>query len=76
MTFSDEGIMYAENCQVPEMNLRVNLEIVFKKTDDKNCIVTWRFINASETPLAEETGRIFFDRLTTIMDKLKAYCEK
>ncbi len=76
MTFSDEAIMYAENCQVPEMNLRVNLEMVFKKTDDKNCIVTWRFINTSETPIPEETSRFFFDRLTTIMDELKAFSEK
>ncbi len=54
MTFTDEGIMYAENCQIAEMNLRVTLEIVFKKTGDKSCIVTWRFINTNETPLAEE----------------------
>lgn len=76
MTFTDEGIMYAENCQIAEMNLRVTLEIVFKKTGDKSCIVTWRFINTNETPLAEETSRIFFDRLKTIMDELKVYSEK
>ena len=76
MTFTDEGIMYAESCQIPQMNLQVTLEIVCKKTDHKSCIVTWRFINTSETPLTEETSRIFFDRLKTIMDELKAYSEK
>ena len=68
--------MYAESCQITEMNLQVDLELVFKKIDDKNCIVTWRFINTSEIPLTEATSRIFFDRLKTIMDELKDYSEK
>jgi len=76
MTFSDEGIMYAESCLIPEMDLQVNLEIVCKKSGDKNCIVTWRFINSSVKPLPEETGRIFFDRMKTIMDELKDFSEK
>ena len=76
MTFTEEGIMYAESCQVPELNLQVTLEMVFKKTGVKSCIVTWRFINTSETPIPEETSRFFFDRLITIMDELKAWCEK
>ncbi len=76
MTFTDEGIMYAESCLIPELKLHVTLEIVFKKTNNKSCIVTWRFINNSETPLADETSRIFFDRLKTIMDELKNYSEK
>lgn len=76
MSFTEEGIMYAESCQIPELNLRGNLEIVCKKTDEKSCYVTWRFINAGETPLSEETSRMFFDRLKTIMDGLKEYSEK
>jgi hypothetical protein len=76
MTFSDEGIMYAESCKIPEMDLHLNLEFVCKKINDTNCSVAWRFINTSETPLAEETGRIFFNRMKKIMDELKAYCEK
>jgi len=76
MTFSDEGIMYAESCRIPEMDLQVNLEIVCKKAGDKNCIMTWRFINSSVNPLPEETGHIFFDRMKTIMEELKDFCEK
>jgi Protein of unknown function (DUF2652) len=75
MTFTDEGIMYAESCKIPEMNLQVNLEFVFKKTDDKNCSFSWRFINTSETALAEEMAVVFFNRLKLITDELKAYCE-
>ena len=76
MTFTDEGIMYAERCEIREMDLHLNLEIVCTKTDDKNCTVSWRFINTSETTIAEETSRFLVDRLTMIMDELKAWCEK
>jgi len=76
MTFSDEGIMYAESCEIPEMDLHLNLEFVCKNEGDKNCSVAWRFINASEIPIPKETAMIFFDRMKTIMDELKAYCEK
>jgi hypothetical protein len=76
MTFNDEGIMYAESCQIPDLNLKLVLEIVCKKTEDKKCVVTWRFINAGETPIAEDASRMFFDRLKTIMDGLKEYSEK
>jgi len=76
MTFTDEGIMYAERCEMPELDLHLNLEIVCKRTGDKNCMVTWRFLNASLKPLPEETSLIFFDRMKMIMDELKAWCEK
>jgi hypothetical protein len=76
MTFSDEGIMYAESCEIPEMNLQMNLEFLCKKTGDKNCILGWRFINASETPVPDETAAIFADRLKNIVRELKAWCEK
>jgi hypothetical protein len=76
MTYTDEGIMYAESCEIPEMDLHLNLEIVCRKTDEKNCSLSWRFINTGDTPITEETSRFFFDRLTMIMDELKAWCEK
>ncbi|HET7003783.1 MAG TPA: hypothetical protein VFI33_20815, partial [Puia sp.] len=76
MTFTDEGIMYAEKCEIPEMDLHLNIEIVCTKTDDENCTVSWRFINTSLTPLPEETGHIFFDRMKKTMDELKVFCEK
>jgi len=58
------------------MDLHLNLEIVCRKTDEKNCSLSWRFINTSDTPITEETSRFFADRLTMIMDELKAWCEK
>jgi hypothetical protein len=76
MTFTDEGIMYAESCEIPELDLHLNLEIVCKTTDDKNCSVDWRFINTGKTPLTKETNRMIFDRLKKIMNELKDYCEK
>jgi len=68
--------MYAERCEIPELDLHLNLEIVCTKTDDKNCVLSWRFINTSETPPTEESSRMFFGRMKRIMDELKAHCEK
>ena len=76
MTFSDEGIMYAESCEIPEMDLHLNLEFVCKKTDDKICSLAWRFINTSQTDLTPGKKQFIFERMKKMVDELRDYCEK
>ncbi len=76
MTFTGEGIMYAESCEIPALNLRVNLEFVIRKISDNSSILAWRFANSGETPLSGESNNIFFDRMKMITDELKNFCEK
>jgi hypothetical protein len=76
MTFSGEGIMYAESCEIPELNLRLNLEFVIKKISDQSSILVWRFANSGETSLSGESNNIFFERMKLITEELKNFCEK
>ena len=76
MTLSEEGIMYAERCNVQEMHLSLIYEFVFKKMDEKRCMLTTRFINDSECFIPEELNAALFDQLQQMCESLKAYCEK
>jgi len=76
MTLSEEGIMYAERCNVQEMHLSLIYEFVFKKMDEKRCMLTTRFINDSECSIPEELNAALFDQLQQMCESLKAYCEK
>ena len=77
MTFTDEGIMYAESCRIPEMNLRVDPGNWYSKKRATKVVSSPGALSISvKHPLPEETSRIFFDRLKTIMDELKNYSEK
>ena len=76
MTVSDEGIMYAESCRIDEMNLVLVYEYVFKKTSDKACIFSCRFMNANESQLPEATTAVLFGNLQMMAERLKEHCEK
>jgi class 3 adenylate cyclase len=75
VTFSDEGIMYAEGWEIPEMNLHLNLEFVFRRVDEKNCRLAWRFVNAAATEITADQKQFFFARMKTAVDELKTFCE-
>jgi Protein of unknown function (DUF2652) len=76
MTFSDEGIMYAESFDIPEQNLHLHLEFVCKKLDEKNSSLSWRFLNTGQKELTPEQKQFFFGRMKKAADELKFYCEK
>lgn len=75
MTFSDEGIMYAESCKIKELNLSLVYEFVFKKINEHTCSVACRFLNTTETPIPEATNTTLFQTLQQTAQNLKVYCE-
>ena len=76
MTLSGEGILYAESCQMKEMNLSLVHEFVFKKIDEKTCRFASRFMNAGESPVPEAINAALSEKMQRMAEKLKAYCEK
>lgn len=76
MSLSDEGITYAESCQIKEMNLSLVNEFVFKKINEQTCSFACRFMNAGESPLPEEMNTAFFEKMQRMAESLKEYCEK
>jgi hypothetical protein len=76
MTLSDEGIMYAESCQIKELSLSLVHESVFKKIDEKACGFSSRFLNTSESPIPKEVNNALFERMQQMAEALKAHCEK
>jgi hypothetical protein len=75
MTHTDEGILFAESCLIPEMNLSLVYEYVCKKLNEKTCGFACRILNANETPVPEEINLMLFGNLKQMAEKLKAYCE-
>ena len=75
MQLSDEAILYAEKCELPEMNVSVTHEYAFKRINENNCAFACRFLNADESPLPEKISAMLFNNMKLMSDKLKKYCE-
>jgi hypothetical protein len=76
MTLSADGIIYAESCQMKEMNLTLVHEFVFRKTDEKSCTFATRFMNATAAPLPGAIHAALSEHMQRMAEKLKAHCEK
>jgi class 3 adenylate cyclase len=76
MTASNEEIFYAESCRIDEMDVSIIHEFVFRSVNDNCCMFSWRFLNAGNSPLADEMNSVLLVRMKQIADSLKAYCEK
>jgi Protein of unknown function (DUF2652) len=76
MTITDDGISYAESCEVKEMGLSVIHEFIFKKIDEKMSSFTCRILNAGELPIPEKANTELFNQMQEMAEKLKGYCEK
>jgi hypothetical protein len=76
MTLSADGIIYAESCQMKEMNLTLVHEFVFRKTDEKSCTFATRFMNATASPIPEAIHAALSEHMLRMAQKLKAHCEK
>jgi hypothetical protein len=76
MTMTAEEIIYAESCFIKEMNLSLVHEFIFRKTDDKNCHFSCRFMNADDAELPADTRALLFTKMQEMAEKLKEYCEK
>jgi len=76
MNATDEGIIYAESCNIKNMNLSLVYEFVFKNTGKQSCIFAARILNVSESPLPEDIKMPLFQKLQKLARDLKTYCEK
>jgi Protein of unknown function (DUF2652) len=76
MKISDEGILFAENCSIPEFGVSLVYEFVFKKNAEDTCGFAARFMNAGETLIPAETHAFLFNKMKEMVERLKEYCEK
>ncbi|HTE28968.1 MAG TPA: DUF2652 domain-containing protein [Chryseolinea sp.] len=76
MKISDEGILFAETCAIPEMDVSLVYEFVFKKIADDTCGFAARFMNAREVPIPAETHAFLFRKMQEMAQSLKEHCEK
>jgi class 3 adenylate cyclase len=75
MTITDEGVLYAETCQIDELNLALVHEFVFRKVDEQNSVFGYRLINMKETPIPEDLKTSLNNKLHEMADLLKIHCE-
>ena len=76
MTITADGFIYAESCQIEEMNLSLIYEYIFKEIDEKSSSFNYRFMNASEVTLPEDVNATLLERLQQVAERLKKYCEE
>lgn len=76
MTPSDEGILYAESCNIDEWNLSLVYEYVFRQTGKDSCLFGCRFMNRGGEPVDEEMNAILFNNMKQMATRLKEVCEK
>ena len=76
MTVNDDGIMFAERYNIPDVNLALVYEYVFKKSDDKTSLFSCRFMNTGESPLPTAFQADLFKGLQLMVERLKEHCEK
>jgi hypothetical protein len=76
MTVTNEGVFYAESFRLPELNISLVYEYVFKRIDDTTTNFAFRFLNTGETPVPDDINQMLFEQLKQMAEKLKEYCEK
>lgn len=76
MVHEEEGILFAESCLIPAMDISLVYEYVCKKINEKTCGFACRILNSSETPIPEETNSMLFNDLKKMAEKLKDYSGK
>ncbi len=75
MKISDEGIFYAEECDINDTDNSLIYEYIFKRTGDKNSSFACRMINKPGSPLSKDLQSLLFDQMKQMADKLKSVCE-
>ena len=76
MTHTDQEILFAESCQIPELNLSLVYEYICKNINEKTCGFTCRILNTNETPVPEEINSMLFNNLKQMAENLKVFYEK
>jgi len=75
MTISEDGVIYAERCEVKELNLNVINEFAIRSKGGDQCKLTVRFINSGETEISDETRQLLMTKIRIMGESLKSHCE-
>lgn len=75
MTSSPEGVLYAESWIIEEQKLSLVYEYVFRKESNKECLLSYRYLNSGDDRLSAETAEQIFDDLQNTVQQFKQYCE-
>lgn len=73
MILSDDGIVYAESCEIKEMDLSLVHEFIFRRIDENTCGLDYRLMN-SGSPVPEEIYTALTTQLHQMVERLKEYC--
>ncbi|MEO6232460.1 MAG: DUF2652 domain-containing protein [Ferruginibacter sp.] len=76
MRLSNDSVTYLESCRINELKLFLANEFIIKKATENTCTFAYRYMNAGETPMSEETKKLLSERLTIMAERLKEHCEK
>ena len=76
MTLLEEGILFAESCQVQELHLSIVHEFIIKHQSENSCVFAVRFLNAGDAPIPEEEQAALTEQMQRMAISLKEYCEK
>jgi len=76
MNLTDEGILYAESCHIDDLDLSMVHEYIFKKKNDTESIFACRSLNMNDTPIPEEIKVSISNKMKSMVESLKVYCEK
>lgn len=74
MTLMNDKIIYAERCDVEELDLRLVHEYIFEKIDDNTSSFAGRYMNAGSNEISSETKTWLDDHLKKCAEKLANYC--
>lgn len=76
MTISEDGILYAETCQIDDLNVSLVHEFLFRRVDEHRSVFGYRFINMRDKPIPEDLKASLNDKLHEMAEMLKAHCEE
>jgi hypothetical protein len=76
MTMSDEEIVYAESCRIPELDVSLVYEFVFKRVSEQSCRFACRFLNNGESPVPEDRHIDLIHSMQDMAEKLVGHCVK
>jgi class 3 adenylate cyclase len=71
MNLSDDAILYAESCQIEEMNLSLVYEYIFKKINENETRLLCRILNSGDNPVPEEIKTALNNNLKLMAEKLR-----
>jgi hypothetical protein len=77
MTLSEEGILYAESFRVPDMDISLIHEFLFRKVDDHTCDFLYRSMDEGDKviPAPDKLKTDLSARMERLASTLKSYCE-